>query len=58
MHGIDQAAYLNYSKKISQTDFKHMGDRNRMPVYPAIMSFFYKDGMSDQTFFKVGKMFV
>ncbi len=55
MHSTDQAAYLNYAKKISQTDFRHMGDRNRMPVYPAILSFFYKDGMSDKTFFEIGK---
>lgn len=55
MHGTDQAAYLNYAKKISQTNFKHMGDRNRMPVYPALISLFYKKGMSDQDFFEKTK---
>ena len=55
MHGTDQAAYLNYAKKISQTDFRHMGDRNRMPVYPTLISFFYKKGMSDKEFFEKAK---
>jgi hypothetical protein len=55
MHGTDQAAYFNYAKKISRTNFKYLGGRNRMPVYPAIMSFFYKEGMSDQTFFEIRK---
>lgn len=56
MTSVDQSAYMEYSKGIAQTKFQYPGDRNRMPIYPGLMSFFYKDGMSDQDFFERGKL--
>ena len=55
MHLFDQSAYMNYAKQLAQTGFQYEGDRNRMPVYPSIMALFYKDGMSDEQFFEIGK---
>jgi hypothetical protein len=55
LHSTDQSAYMNYAKGISQKNFKYIGSRNRMPVYPALMSFFHKDDMPDKEFFEIGK---
>ena len=55
MKNADQGAYLNYAKNISKTDFKYRGGRNRMPLYPILISFFYKNGMSDKEFFEKAK---
>ena len=55
MGSTDQSAYMNFAKRIAQAQFLYSGDRNRMPLYPALMSLFYKDGMSDQEFFERGK---
>jgi hypothetical protein len=55
MHSTDQSAYMNFAKRTAQTNFRYTGGRNRMPLYPALMSFFYKEGMSDEDFFERGK---
>jgi hypothetical protein len=55
MHEIDQSAYLDYAKNMALTNLTYAGDRNRMPLYPALMSFFYREGMSDDAFFERGK---
>jgi len=52
LKSTDQYAYLLYAKNISKTKFKHLGGRNRMPVYPAVISFFHRKGMSDNDFFE------
>jgi len=51
----DQSAYMNYTKQLAQSDFRYVGDGNRMPFYPSIMALFYKDEMSDEQFFVIGK---
>jgi len=51
----DQMAYINDAKAMAQTNFQYIGGRNRMPVYPSLMSFFYTEGMSDEDFFRRGK---
>jgi hypothetical protein len=55
MRSADQSAYMEYAKSMAQTNFQFVGDRARMPIYPGLMSFFYKQGMSDEAFFKCGK---
>ena len=46
---------MHYARKLAETDFSFVGGRNRMPLYPALMSFFYREGMSDEEFFEKGK---
>src|SRR5438067_2025550 len=55
MMAIDQSAYLEDAKAIRQMHFAFVGGRNRMPLYPGLMSLFYKPGMTDSQFFAVGK---
>ncbi|MDF1514428.1 MAG: hypothetical protein P1S60_11520 [Anaerolineae bacterium] len=56
MHAMDQSAYLDYAKNLAQTNLSYTGGRNRMPLYPMLMSFFYQDGLSDTVFFEKGKV--
>lgn len=51
----DQSAYLDYAKNLRTSHFQYVGDRNRMPVYPGLMALFYRQGMSDEQFFALGK---
>lgn len=53
---IDQFAYMQYAKELAKSDFTFVGGRNRMPVYPALMSLFYSEEMSDIEFFEKGKL--
>ncbi len=55
MSYIDQSAYMSYAKAMVQTRYEYVGGRNRMPLYPGLMSLFYKEGMSDGEFFELGK---
>ena len=55
MHSTDQSAYMHYAKELARTDFAFVGGRNRMPLYPALISLFYTDGMTDEEFFERGK---
>lgn len=55
MTSTDQSSYMSYAKNMAETNYQFVGGRNRMPVYPALMSLFYKEKMSDQTFFNRGK---
>lgn len=51
----DQSAYMDYARSLAETNFQFVGGRNRMPLYPALMSLFYKPDMSDDAFFEIGK---
>ncbi len=51
----DQDAYLAYVKKLKSTGYQYIGDRNRMPVYPWLMSLFYREGMTDRDYFELSK---
>jgi hypothetical protein len=55
MHSTDQSAYMRDAKNLSQTNFRFVTGRNRMPVYPSIMALFYHDGMPDEEYFALGK---
>jgi hypothetical protein len=55
----DQSAYVQYAKDIYANRHGQLppilGDRNRMPVYPAIQSLFYSPSLSDEEFFRLGR---
>lgn len=47
----DQSAYLDFSKRVWESNFRYMGDRNRMPVYAFMQAVFYRPTMNDEEFF-------
>jgi len=51
----DQGAYLYYAQQLHDTDYQYTGRRNRHPLYPIILSAFYKTGMSLDDYFVKGK---
>jgi hypothetical protein len=55
----DQSAYVQYAKDVYANRHGQLppilGDRNRMPVYPAIQSLFYSPSLSDEEFFRLGR---
>ena len=55
MTTTDQSAYMEYARTMVESNYTVVGGRNRMPVYPFLQSLFYRPGMSDDTFFMVGK---
>ena len=56
----DQSAYLQYSKDLYANWHghvpRHIGDRNRMPLYPAYQALFYDPALSDEAFFRVARV--
>jgi hypothetical protein len=40
----DQNAYLEYARKMRETDYVFVGNRNRMPVFPFLLSRLYGPG--------------
>lgn len=46
----DQAAYLAYARQMYDSHYSVAGDRNRMPVFPFLLSLVYRPGMSDAEF--------
>jgi hypothetical protein len=55
MYEMDQSAYMEYAKNLAISNYRYVGGRNRMPLYPALMALFYEPGMSDTAFFERGK---
>lgn len=53
----DQGAYMDYAKKMYETNYSYIGDRNRMPVYPFLQSLLYNTNLTDQEYFVRGKYF-
>ena len=51
----DQSAYLQYARKLRETNFQHLGDRNRMPLYPGLQSLFIQNGDTKSATFERGK---
>ena len=47
----DQSAYMDYAKDTVDNNFADIGGRNRMPLYPILLSLVYSDGISDEVFF-------
>ncbi|HPG40390.1 MAG TPA: hypothetical protein PLP19_15580 [bacterium] len=52
---FDQGAYMYYAQNLHDTHYHFTGDRNRHPLYPIIMSVFYRTGMSLDDYFVLGK---
>jgi hypothetical protein len=46
----DQDAYLSYARHLYDSNYTVTEDRNRMPVYPFLLSRIYRPGMSDDEF--------
>jgi hypothetical protein len=46
----DQNAYLGYARHLYETNYTIIEDRNRMPVYPFLLSLIYRPGMSEEEF--------
>ncbi|MFN2508091.1 MAG: hypothetical protein ABR589_04895, partial [Chthoniobacterales bacterium] len=46
----DQGAYLRYAREMFQTRYSVVGGRNRMPVYPFLLSLLYRPGLSEAEF--------
>lgn len=53
----DQNGYLYYGRLLHETDYQYVGDRNRMPLYPFLLSLIYQSRWSEEQFFTAGKTF-
>jgi len=53
----DEAAYLEYAKHLRLSHYKYEGDRNRMPVYPFLLSTLYRVGMNEEEFLIKARIF-
>jgi hypothetical protein len=51
----DQNGYLYYGRLMHDTQYVYVGDRNRMPAFPFLLSLFYQPGWSEEQFFAFGK---
>ena len=51
----DQGAYINYAIKLRESGYTEVGSRNRMPMYPLLLSVFVQPGETQHTFFDRGK---
>ncbi|MFN2235040.1 MAG: hypothetical protein ACK2U1_12510 [Anaerolineales bacterium] len=51
----DQSAYMDYAKELARSNLQYVGDRNRMPIYPGLLSFFYRQEMTNKEYFQLGK---
>jgi hypothetical protein len=56
MTRTDQSAYMDYAKKSLTVPFGFVPSRNYMPLYPAVMSWFYREADSDVEYFERGKL--
>jgi hypothetical protein len=46
----DQSAYLGYARHLYESRYTVVEDRNRMPVYPFLLSLIYRTGMTEAEF--------
>ena len=51
----DQGAYINYAIKLKQSGYTEVASRNRMPMYPLLLSVFLTPDDTQHTFFDRGK---
>lgn len=54
---VDQDAYINYARRLAESNYTYIGDFNRMPLYPYLVSFLYEDGLSENEYFERAKIF-
>lgn len=43
----DQGAYLAHAQQMYETDYAFVAERNRMPVFPFLLSLIYRPGLSE-----------
>jgi hypothetical protein len=53
----DQGAYLAYAQRMHDSGYAFVGDRNRMPVFPFLLSFLYRPGLSETQFLERAQTF-
>jgi 4-amino-4-deoxy-L-arabinose transferase-like glycosyltransferase len=53
----DQSAYLHYAKRMRETNYAYVGSRNRMPVFPFLLSRLYRPGESEVDIFTRAQAF-
>jgi hypothetical protein len=53
----DQAAYLQYAKLMHESAYSFVGDRNRMPAFPFLLSLVFRPGMTDAEFLSIAQSF-
>lgn len=51
----DQEDYMLYAKALYFSDYRYVGDGNRMPLYPALQSLHYSPTISMEDYFVQGK---
>ncbi len=54
---VDQDAYINYGRRLAESNYTYIGDFNRMPLYPYLVSFLHEDGQSEEDYFERAKVF-
>jgi hypothetical protein len=53
----DQGAYLAYARHLSESNYTVVEDRNRMPIYPCLLSLIYRPGMTETEFLVRAQIF-
>jgi len=53
----DQAAYLAYAQQMHDSGYTVVGRRNRMPVFPFLLSLIYRPGLSETQFLTRAQLF-
>ena len=51
----DQRAYLSYAARMQDSGFAHIGDRNRMPVFPFLLALTIERGGPNEATFRQAK---
>ena len=53
----DQGAYLGYARHLYESNYTVVEDRNRMPVFPFLLSLLYEPGLSETQFLRRAQAF-
>jgi hypothetical protein len=53
----DQGAYLAYAQQMSESNYAVIGARNRMPIFPFLLSLIYRPGESEAQFLSRAQAF-
>jgi hypothetical protein len=56
-HLGDQGAYLAYARHLYESNYTVVEDRNRMPVYPFLLSLIYRPGLTEEEFLTRAQVF-
>ncbi|HVF72046.1 MAG TPA: hypothetical protein VM940_10615 [Chthoniobacterales bacterium] len=53
----DQSAYLGYARHLYESNYTVVEDRNRMPVFPFLLSLLYRPGLTEDEFLERAQFF-